>query len=170
MFQKSNAMADFSVWFNLRFQKCFVLVSKFLFVQCTLVHTVYSYFVNHWFFQTRTKEHFKNLRLNHTEKSAIASQFWNTGHEINNSAILLKPVNRKNELIIWEKISINTHITLWILKSCQLVHSLKSMCGNHQTGHRWHQSASQCKTLQLIWIENGWNIAQNNCLQVCKLP
>jgi len=25
-------------------------------------------------------------------------------------------------------------------------------------------------TLQSIWIENGWNIARNNCLQVSKLP
>ena len=32
--------------------------------------------------ETRTK-HFRNLRLNHTDKSAIASHFWNTGHEIN---------------------------------------------------------------------------------------
>jgi GIY-YIG catalytic domain. len=40
--------------------------------------------------ETRTKEHFKNLRLNHTDKSTIASHFWNTGHEINNSAIILK--------------------------------------------------------------------------------
>jgi hypothetical protein len=33
------------------------------------------------------------------------------GHEINNSAILLKSVDRKNELIIWKKIFIhkNTH-------------------------------------------------------------
>ena len=36
--------------------------------------------------ETRTKEHFRNLRLNHTEQSAIASHFWNTGHEIKNSA------------------------------------------------------------------------------------
>ena len=35
--------------------------------------------------------------------------FWNTGHEINNLVSLLKPVNRKNELIIWEKIFIHKH-------------------------------------------------------------
>ena len=58
---------------------------------------------------TRTKEHFRNLRLNHTDKSAIASNFWNTGHEINNSANILKSVNRKNELIIWEKMLIFKH-------------------------------------------------------------
>ena len=57
----------------------------------------------------RTNEHFINLRLNHIEKSAIASHFWNAGHEIKNSAILLKLVNRKNELIIWEKIFIRKH-------------------------------------------------------------
>ena len=59
--------------------------------------------------ETRTKEHFRNLRLNHTDKSAIASHFWNTGHEINNSVNLLKSVNRKNEIIIWEKIFIHKH-------------------------------------------------------------
>jgi hypothetical protein len=52
---------------------------------------------------TRTKEHFRNLRLDHIEKSAIALHFWNIGHEINNSANLLKSVNNKNELIIWKK-------------------------------------------------------------------
>jgi hypothetical protein len=31
------------------------------------------------------------------------------GHEINNYAILLKSVNRKNELIIWEKMFIYKH-------------------------------------------------------------
>ena len=54
-------------------------------------------------------EHFRNLRSNHTDKSAIASHFWNTGHEINNSANILKSVNRKNELITWEKIFIHKH-------------------------------------------------------------
>ena len=34
---------------------------------------------------------------------------WNTGHEINNSAKLIKSVNRKNQLIIWEKIFIHKH-------------------------------------------------------------
>ena len=53
--------------------------------------------------ETRTKEHFRNLRLNHTDKSAIASHFGNTGHEINNSANISKSVNRLNELITWEK-------------------------------------------------------------------
>ena len=53
----------------------------------------------------------ETLGLNHTEKS---SRFWNTGHEINNSADLLKSVNRKNELIIWGKkyLSLHVHITL----------------------------------------------------------
>ena len=34
---------------------------------------------------------------------------WNTGHEINNSANILKSVNRKNKLITWEKIFIHKH-------------------------------------------------------------
>jgi GIY-YIG catalytic domain. len=59
--------------------------------------------------ETRTKEHFRNLRLNHTDKSAMASHFWNTRHEINNTANLLKSVNRKNELITWEKTFIHKH-------------------------------------------------------------
>jgi GIY-YIG catalytic domain. len=59
--------------------------------------------------EMRTKEHFRNLRLNHTDKSAITSHFLNTGHEINNSVNLLKSVNRKNELISWEKICIHKH-------------------------------------------------------------
>ena len=57
----------------------------------------------------RTKEHFRNLRLNHTDNSPIALHFRNTGHEINNSANILKSVNRKNELITWEKIFIHKH-------------------------------------------------------------
>ena len=59
--------------------------------------------------ETRSKEHFRNHRLNHTDKSAIALHLWNTRHEINNSANLLKSVNRKYELIIWEKIFIHKH-------------------------------------------------------------
>jgi len=47
--------------------------------------------------------------LNHTDKSAITSHFWNTGHEINNSANILKSVNRKNELITSEKINMHIH-------------------------------------------------------------
>jgi len=58
---------------------------------------------------TRTKEHFRNLRLDHIEKSAIALHFWNIGHEINNSANLLKSVNNKNKLIVWGKKIIHKH-------------------------------------------------------------
>ena len=49
--------------------------------------------------ETRKKEHFRNLRLNHTDKSAIASHIWNTGHEINNSANILKSVNNMGKNI-----------------------------------------------------------------------
>ena len=63
--------------------------------------------------ETRTKEHFRNFRVNHRDQSAIASHFWNTGHEINNTTNILKSVNKKNELITWETyLSINTRITL----------------------------------------------------------
>ena len=58
--------------------------------------------------ETRTKEHFRNLRLNHTDQSVIASHFW-TRHEINNTANILKSINKKNELITWEKIFIHKH-------------------------------------------------------------
>ena len=54
--------------------------------------------------RNENKEHFRNLRLNHIEKSAIASHFWNPGHEIDNSATLLKSVNKRNKLLIWENI------------------------------------------------------------------
>ena len=59
--------------------------------------------------ESSTKEHSRNLRLNHIEISDLASHFWSTGHEINNSANLLKSVNRKSELIKWEKIFIHKH-------------------------------------------------------------
>ena len=56
-----------------------------------------------------TKERFRNLRLNHVEKPAIASHFCNTGHEIDNSAIILELVNKRKELVIWENIFIYKH-------------------------------------------------------------
>ena len=46
--------------------------------------------------ETRVKEHFRNIKNGEIEKSAIAAHVWNMGYEINNSAILLKSVNRKN--------------------------------------------------------------------------
>ena len=39
----------------------------------------------------------------------VASHVWNTGQKINKSATLLKSVNKKNELMIWEKIFIHKH-------------------------------------------------------------
>ena len=100
----------------------------------------------------RTKEHFRNLRLNHIDKSAIASHFWNSGHEINNSANVLKSVNRKNEIITWEKIFIHKHahhiMNFEVLPVSSLI---RKYIGDHQTVHQWHQSAlPQCKTLQSI--------------------
>ena len=59
--------------------------------------------------ETRTKEHFRNLRLNRTDQSVIESHFWNTGNEFNNTANILKSVNKKNKLITWEKIFIHKH-------------------------------------------------------------
>ena len=59
--------------------------------------------------ETRTKEHFRNLNVTYTEKSAIASHFCNTGYEINNSANLLKSINKKNKPIIWENIFIHKY-------------------------------------------------------------
>ena len=97
--------------------------------------------------KTRTKEHLVNFRLNHTEKSAIALQFlehrtWNWL-----LAILLKSVNRKNELVIWEKyLSTNMHMTLWILKSHLRVLSLKrppdgtSMASTSIAANAWYNT------------------------------
>jgi GIY-YIG catalytic domain. len=117
-------MADFSIWFN-------VLLYLFLnfswFAQCTLYHTVYSFKKSGIYkinckqsdkvyigqtkrnVETRTKEHFRILRLNHIEKSALALPFWNTGQETDNSATLLKSVNKRNILLIYEKIFIYKH-------------------------------------------------------------
>ena len=82
------------------------------------------------------------------KKSAIALHFWNMGHEINNSAILLKSVNRKNELITWEKIYLHKHadhIMNFEVLPESWEFSLKSMLADHQTAHWWHQPASpQC--------------------------
>ena len=67
-----------------------------------------------------------NLRLNQIEKSTISSQFFNIRHEIDNSPILLKWVNKNSELLIWKRhLFINMHNTLWILKSCLRVFGLK---------------------------------------------
>ena len=76
-------------------------------INCKQCEKVYIGQTKKKFRKKRTKEHFRNLKLNHTEKSAIASHFLNTRHEINNSANLLKSVNKTNELIIWEKIFIH---------------------------------------------------------------
>ena len=105
--------------------------------------------------ETRTKDHFRNLRLYHSEKSAIASHFWNTGHEIDNSANLLKTVNRKNELIICEKIFIHKHahhiINFEVPPESSLIK--KYICRTPDSA--WmHQSASpQCMMQHFSRIE-----------------
>ena len=40
--------------------------------------------------EERIKEHFKDLRLNQVDKTAIAANFWDEDHNINNEAELLK--------------------------------------------------------------------------------
>jgi hypothetical protein len=96
-FQKCNAMADFAVWFNLRFLKCtFVLVSKFLFI-CP-VYTFYSYFLNSRFFQWSFL-----LFLRKIKKDTIYKKF--TYHPWTNNRfqkifkdfdIILVPINKCN--------------------------------------------------------------------------
>ena len=56
--------------------------------------------------QIRAKEHFRNIKFFQTDKSAVAADFWQTYHEIDLKPILLKPLNNKNELDIWEYIFI----------------------------------------------------------------
>ena len=77
-----------------------------------------------------------DLHLRHTDKSAIASHFWNTGNEINNSANILKSVNRKNELTR-EKIFIHKHahhiMNFEIPPESSLI---KSTYADRQTAHR----------------------------------
>ena len=122
--------------------------------------------------ETRTKEHFRNLWLNHTDKSAIASHFWNTGDEIN-SANILNSVNRKNELITWGKIFIHKHTHHIMNFEVTLVSSLikKYVCRLPDSTLMAPISIAsmQDATLQSIWIENGQNIVRINCHQVSKL-
>ena len=124
--------------------------------------------------ETRTKEHFRNVRLNHLEKTAIASHVWNTGHEINKSATLLKSVNEKNELMIWEKIFIHKHAHYMMNFEIPPESSLikKYVCRPPDSASIEPTSNATMRdvTLQSIWIENGRNIARINCLQVSKLP
>ena len=44
-----------------------------------------------------------HISWHNIEKSAIASHFWNSAHEIDNSAILLKSVNKRDKLVTWKK-------------------------------------------------------------------
>ena len=126
--------------------------------------------------EIRTKEHFRNLRLNHTEKWAIGSHFWNTEHEIYNSTNLLKSLNRKNEIIIWSEtkyLSIHMHIILWVLKSHLKVLSLKSMYADHQTVHRWHQPASPPCVIQhfsRFELRMGETSLETIVFKVSKVP
>ena len=77
-------------------KKCTLYIYKIKCKQCEKVYIVQT----KRNLEMRTKEHFKNLKLNYTDKSVRASCVWNTRHEINNSANLLKSDNRNNELII----------------------------------------------------------------------
>ena len=119
--------------------------------------------------ETRTKEHFRNVRLNHLEKSAIGSHVWNTGHEINKSATLLKSVNKKNELMNWEKIFIHKHahhiMNFEIPPESSLIK--KYVCRPPDSASIAPTSNATMRdvTLQSIWIEIGRNIARNICLQ-----
>ena len=89
--------------------------------------------------ETRTEEHFRNLRLNH--QLTIASHFWNTRHEINNTANILKSVNKKNELITWEKIFIHKHAHHIMNFEVPLVSSLirKYICRQRIDGTNQHR-------------------------------
>ena len=50
-------------------------------------------------------------------------------------ATLLKSVNKRNELLMWENIFILKHIILWILKACTRGFSIQSVYINHQRVH-----------------------------------
>ena len=56
--------------------------------------------------QIRTKEHIRNIKFFQIDKSAVAAHFWRTYHEMDSKPKLLKPVNNKTELDIWENIFI----------------------------------------------------------------
>ena len=79
------------------------------------------------------------------------------GHEINNSANLLKSVNRKNELVIWENIFIHKHayhiMNFEVPPESSLI---KKYISPHSALMASHSiAAMQNTTLQLILIEMG---------------
>ena len=97
------------------------------------------------------------LRLEHWNTEKVKNYTSWTLHWTQTNDKLVKEIhyNKKNELITWEKnVSINTHITLWILKSCLKVLSLKSTYSDHQIAHWWHEPASpQCMIRHLSRFE-----------------
>ena len=83
----------------------------------------------------------------------------------NNSANILKSVNRKNELIIWEKIFIHKHahhiMNFEVPPKCSFIK--KYVCRTPDSAGINQQCHNT--TLQSIWFKNEQNITQNNCLQ-----
>ena len=66
-----------------------------------------------------------------------------------------------------------SHITLWVLKPCLRVLSLKSTYAKHQTVHRWHQPASpQIMIQHFSRFELGMNETspETTAFKVSKLP
>ena len=55
--------------------------------------------------QIRAKEHIRNIKFFQTDKSAVATHFWQTYREMDLKPKFLKPLNNKTELDIWEKSS-----------------------------------------------------------------
>ena len=56
--------------------------------------------------QIRAMKYIKNIKLFQIDKSAVAAHFWQTYHEMDLKPKLLKPLNNKTELDIWENIFI----------------------------------------------------------------
>lgn len=56
--------------------------------------------------ETRTKEHFRNIKYKQLDKSAVATHFWTRNHNINPEPKLLKNIAGYQELAIWEQIFI----------------------------------------------------------------
>ena len=81
---------------------------------------------------------------------------------------------RIEELMIWEKIFIHKHahhiMNFEIPPESSLIKKYVSRPPDSSSIAPTSNTAMRDVTLQSIWIENGLNIARNNCLQVSKLP
>ena len=51
-----------------------------------------------------------HIRLYQIDKSALATHFWDKGHNIQTETKLLKHITNPKELTVWEKLFINSSV------------------------------------------------------------